>query len=84
MATAVRIKPQRHKALKQILQVTGRPMREELERAIEERRRRVYLDGLAADFAALPNNPKAWQEMKNEDGLWDKTSHDAARVRRCD
>jgi hypothetical protein len=76
MATAVRIKPQSHKALKQISQVTGRPMQEELERAIEERRRRVYLDGLASDFAALKKDPKAWQDMKKEDELWDKTSND--------
>lgn len=47
-----------------------------LDRAIEEYRRRQFLEGLRADFAALRRDPKAWQEELNERKEWDSTLGD--------
>src|SRR6266566_1315085 len=62
-----------HESLKRIARATGHSLREELERAIEERRRRVYLEGLAADYAALKADSRAWRDYQKENALWDGT-----------
>jgi len=76
MAITVRIKPQSHNALKQIARITGESMQEALDRAIEERRRRVYLEGLKADYEALRADPKAAADFDRENELWDRSAHD--------
>jgi hypothetical protein len=76
MAATIRLKPKSHKALKELAHITGESMQEALDRAIEERRRRVYLEGLNADYAALRKDPKAVAELQREQELWDRTSND--------
>jgi hypothetical protein len=47
-----------------------------LDKAIEEYRRRTFLEGLAGDFAALRADPKAWAEEQAERRLWDNALMD--------
>jgi hypothetical protein len=75
-ATMIRVRQSTHKALKEIAHSTGRTMQEVLAHAVEEERRRVYLEGLSADYAALNKNPKAAAAHREESALWDTTSAD--------
>lgn len=75
-AATIRIRPESHKALKAIAAMTGHSLQDELDRAIEQRRRSLYLEGLSADYAALAENPKAMKEFQKEIALWDSTNND--------
>jgi hypothetical protein len=74
--STVRLRPRTRQALQQIAGITGESMQQALERAVEERRRRVYLEGLAADYAALRANAKAAREFDREVAAWDVTNSD--------
>ena len=41
--------------------------------ALDDYRRKVFFEGLAADYAALKADPKAWAEELAERQLWDAT-----------
>jgi hypothetical protein len=75
-ATTIRIRPASHQALKEMAAMTGRSLQDELDRAIEERRRTLYLEGLKADYAALQRDPKAIAEYQKELALWDAAVND--------
>jgi hypothetical protein len=77
MAVTVRLQPKTHKALKETAAVTGESMQEALDKAVEERRRRVYLEGLSADYADLRRDAAASADLDKEHALWDRTSNDA-------
>lgn len=74
--TTIRLRAQSHRALKEIADSTGQSLQQALDRAIEDLRRKLYLEGLNADYAALRENPKAWQEHQEELALWDTTNND--------
>ena len=46
--------------------MTGQSLQDELDQAVEQRRRTVYLEGLKADYAALQQDPKADAEFRKE------------------
>lgn len=75
-STTIRIRDKTHVALKEIAQATGQTMQDALETAIEERRRRLYLEGLSADYAALRADPRASDEFDKENALWDRANQD--------
>lgn len=75
-AATIRIRPKSHKALKEIAAITGQSLQDVLDQAIEDRQRKLYLEGLNADYAALKKNPKAWAEFKKEMTAWDATNLD--------
>jgi hypothetical protein len=62
--------------LKEITAITGQSLQDELDHAIELRRRTLYLEGLKADYAALERDPKAMDEFQKEIELWDTASGD--------
>jgi hypothetical protein len=74
--TTVRLRFESHKALKEISELTGESLQEALDRAIEDLRRKVYLEGLSADYAALRADPKAWEAHQQETSVWDVTNAD--------
>jgi hypothetical protein len=74
--TMIRIRPASRQALKEMAALTGQSMQDVLDQAIEERRRKLYLDGLNADYAALKRNPKAWADFNKEMAAWDAANHD--------
>jgi hypothetical protein len=75
-STTVRLKPESHRVLKQLAETTGQSLQAALEDAIEEKRRRLYLEGANADYAALKRDPKAMAEFIKETGAWDITNLD--------
>jgi predicted transcriptional regulator len=74
--TTVRISSESHRVLKSLAESTGKSLQAVLEDAIEERTRRLYLEGLNADYAALQADPKAAAEFKKEVAAWDVTNAD--------
>jgi hypothetical protein len=76
MPSTIRIRPGAHKALKEIAAATGESLQDALDQAIEDRRRRLYLEGVNADYAALNPDPKALEEFKKEMAGWDITNLD--------
>jgi len=65
-ATTIRIRAASHEALKELAAMTGQSLQDELDQAVEQRRRTVYLEGLKADYAALQQDPKADAEFRKE------------------
>lgn len=67
----VRIKPETHAKLRAIAETTGKSMPEVLEDAIESLRRMRLLDETNRAFAALRDDPKAWQAELAERKSWE-------------
>lgn len=82
MATAtrtVRIRPETHEKLQKLARDSKRSLPEVLDEAISEYERRIFLEGLSADYARLRADPVAWQEELDERALWDCTLMDGLR-----
>ena len=75
-ATTIRIRPKTHQALKEMAAMTGQSLQDLLEQAVEERRRKLYLEGLNADYAALRRNPEPFADFNKELAAWDATNRD--------
>ena len=63
---AIRINEFSHRTLRQLAETTGESMQTVLSKAIEEYRRKQFFEELNASFAALKNDPAAWQEELSE------------------
>jgi predicted DNA-binding protein len=72
----VRIRQETHRSLKRLAEKTGEPMPEILTKAIEEYRRKHFLDGLAEDFTKLQADSPKWNEELSEREVWDATLGD--------
>lgn len=59
-----------------LAEATGEPMEAVLDHAVEDYRRRDFLDGLNADFTALWDDPEAWDEEQEDRKMWDATLAD--------
>ncbi len=75
-ATTIRIRSTSHQALKEMAAMTGQSLQDELDQAIEERRRRLYLEGANTDYAALNRDPQSLADFKKEMRAWDATNLD--------
>jgi len=75
MAT-IRLRESTHKTLKSLAKMTGKPLQDVLEEALEEKTRRFYLEGLNEDYAALKKDPKAWKAFRAELREWDVALND--------
>lgn len=77
MATStVRISESAHEHLRQIATQTGEPMADVLAKAIEDYRRKIFMEQFNAAYAALRADPKASQEVEEEQAAWDATLGD--------
>ena len=74
--TTVRIDAEAHRTLKQLRRQTGETTPEILRKALEEYRRKHFLEGVAADFAALRIDAKTSADERAERALWDGTTKD--------
>ena len=72
----VKIDAETYAKLKEAAAETGKPMIEVLAKAVEAYRRRAFLEGVNADFAALRENRRAWAEEQSERAAWDATLAD--------
>lgn len=77
MATQmVRISAGAHRVLGELAERSGESMQAVLDKALEAYRRQCFLEGLAADFAALRSDPEAWKEELEERAVWEGTLMD--------
>lgn len=67
----VRISRTSHQLLQELAAHSGQTMQAVLDEALEAYRRQCFLEGLAADFAALRADPAAWAEEESERAVWD-------------
>jgi hypothetical protein len=72
----VKIDAETYAKLKEAVAETGQPMIDVLAQAVETYRRRTFLEGLNADFAALRSDRRAWAEEQSERAAWDATVAD--------
>ena len=75
----VRIDEVSRQTLRELSERRGESMQEILARAIEEYRRRHFLEGANTAFAALRKQPKAWKQEREERKAWDRTLRDGQR-----
>lgn len=69
--STVRIGRHAHEILRELSARTGQPAREILRIALEEYRRKLFLEELNRGFAALKRNKRAWREELMERRVWD-------------
>lgn len=73
MATQVRVSDTTHQLLRNLSKEFGESMQTIIDEALEQYRRRKFLEGLNEDFRALKEDAEAWQEELEERKMWDKT-----------
>lgn len=72
MATAmVRVSKAAWRTLKDLSERRGETMQEIVDKALEEYRRKLFLEEANRAFAEIRNNPQAWQEELEERKAWD-------------
>ena len=74
--TTVRIRSETKLILQELAARTGKPMQTVLDLAIEEYRRRQFLQEANEAYAALRKDPKAWKAELSERKEWDVTISD--------
>lgn len=74
--TMIRVRSATHQGLKKLAEITGQSMQDVLEQAVEEQRRKLYLEGLSADYAALKKDTKAASAFRRETEMWNATNGD--------
>jgi len=72
----VRISRSAHAILRALSEEVDEPMTEILDKAIQDYRRKRFLEGLNADFEALKKDSGAWAEEQQERAAWDATLAD--------
>lgn len=75
-ASTVLISEKAHETLRELVQTTGQTMQDILDRAVEDYRRKVFIDAVNAGYDALRANPEAWAEHLAERQTWDTTLAD--------
>ena len=69
----VRVSNSTHQILRNLSLESGESMQTIIEQAVEQYRRRRFLEGLSQDFKTLKEDTQSWQEELEERQLWDKT-----------
>ena len=75
-AVTIRIRATTHRALKELAARSGQSLQDMAEKAIDDYRRKLYLEGANADYSAMNADPRAFAEFKKEIGAWDVTNLD--------
>ena len=78
----VRIDEKSREILKKLAELSGESMQAVLKRAIEEHRRRVFLEGINAGYLALKKDPKALAAMEKELSDWDAALLDGLEMKK--
>ena len=77
MQTAtIRIRPATRQRLAQLAAQTQSTVPKVLEAAVEAYRRQVFLEQTNRAFAQLHQDPKAWNEYRQEIQQWETTGND--------
>ncbi len=72
----LRISKGAHKMLREISRATGEPMSSIVDKALEEYRRKRFLEEANDAFAALKLDPDAWLKELKERRAWESTLGD--------
>ena len=72
----VRVSENTHEILRSLSLREGKSMQDIIDKAIEDYRRKAFLEGLSNDYRLLQENPEAWKEHEEETALWDNTLAD--------
>ena len=75
-SVTLRISKGAHKILREISESTGEPMSSILDKAIEEYRRKRFLEMANEAFANLKMDPTAWLKEMEERRAWEGTLDD--------
>ena len=65
-SATVRISEQSHHTLRAMATQSGEPMQAVLDKALEQYRRQKFWEECDAAYAALQQDPEAWQELQDE------------------
>jgi len=65
-----------HQTLQDLSKQTGQPVNVLLDKAVEEFRRKQFLEEANRAYAELKSNPQAWAEELEERKAWDVTLGD--------
>lgn len=74
--TTVRVSTATRDLLRRLADRERAPMQAVLERAIEEYRRRHFLEEVNRAYASLRSDERAWADLVDERGAWDVTLGD--------
>ena len=74
--STIRISEGSRATLRELSASQGEPMQTVLDKAIEDYRRKVFLERLNAAFQALRDDPEAWKEEEEERALFEGTLMD--------
>jgi predicted transcriptional regulator len=78
-STTIRISESSRKMLRELAREEGKSLQYVVDQAIENYRRRRFLEGLFTDFAALRNDVEGWKGEEEERTAWDITLTDGER-----
>ena len=70
-STTVRIDEESREILRGLAANSGEPMQAVLRKAVEEYRRRVFLESVNAAYSRLRKDARAWNELEKERQVWD-------------
>jgi hypothetical protein len=74
--TTVRITENTRSVLKVLSREERAPMQAVLEKAVEEYRRKRFLESINSAYGALRSDDQAWAEVERERAVWDQTLAD--------
>lgn len=72
----VRVSENTHRLLRSLSTREGKPMQDIIDKAVEDYRRKAFLEGLSNDYRLLREDAQAWKEHEEEMSLWDNTLTD--------
>lgn len=78
-ATTVRVDEPTHDTLRELSEQYGEKMSSLLAQAVQDLRRKKFMEAVNAEFAALRSNPKASERERKERAAWDTTLPDGLR-----
>lgn len=64
------------KVLCELVEQTGKTMTEVLDKALDDYRRKLFIEAVNAGYAALRADPQAWADELAERKLWEATLMD--------
>lgn len=72
----VRVSENTHQTLRSISLKDGETMQDIIDKAVEDYRRKRFLQGLSQDYQTLQQDPEVWKVHEEETALWDNTLED--------
>jgi hypothetical protein len=72
----VRVSENTHEMLRSLSTKEGKSMQDIIDQAVEDYRRKAFLEGLSDDYRLLRENPEDWKEHEEEMTLWDNALED--------